>query len=306
MPEKNDQSQSQPLPAPSRIVVLTSPKAGSGRHRESLPQLHERLFQANYQVFITDSTLEFRERIRSSNANSNHPSTIAVAAGGDGTVRLAADLTPPSVPMVVMPFGTENLLARNYGYSPHANDTFHTIVHGVDHQMDAGRANGRLFLVMASCGFDAEVVRDVHLRRRGHIHRLSYARPIYRAIRKYSFPKLMITSDEGPDRQVHWAMAFNLPCYAAGLKIEPDAIDNDGKLDLISFAGGSIASGLRYVAGVITGRHLQYADVTRERLTRITITSDHRVPYQLDGDYVGRLPLTIETEPGRLKLRLPV
>lgn len=303
--EKFDQNGAQPLPPSSRIIVLTSPKAGSGRQRESLPLLHERLSRANYHVFMTDSMTEFRERITSSESSGSQPSIVAVAAGGDGTVSLTADLTPPSVPLVVMPFGTENLLARHYGYSSNAENTFNTIVHGTDHQIDAGRANGRLFLVMASCGFDAEVVRDVHLRRRGHIRRLSYARPIFRAVRKYSFPKLTMTRDDGPDRQAHWAMAFNLPCYAAGLKIEPGAVDNDGKLDLISFADGSVASGLRYFAGVMMGRHLQYADVIREPMTRITISSDRRVPYQLDGDYVGRLPLTIEMEPGRLKLRLP-
>ena len=35
-----------------------------------------------------------------------------VAAGGDGTIRLIAEQTPPGTPLVVLPLGTENLLAR--------------------------------------------------------------------------------------------------------------------------------------------------------------------------------------------------
>ena len=41
---------------------------------------------------------------------------------------------------------------------------------------------------MIGCGFDAEVVRRVHLERDGHITRLSYLKPIWESIRSYEYP----------------------------------------------------------------------------------------------------------------------
>ncbi|TWU40826.1 diacylglycerol/lipid kinase family protein [Novipirellula artificiosorum] len=298
----------QTCPELTTVMVCASPRAGSGKKREQIPKLTERLERAGFTVKLTDSIDAIRKQIAAS-VDADERSLVVVAAGGDGTVSLVAELTPPEFPIVPMPLGTENLLARHYGFSANAEDVFQCITRGTDHTIDAGRANGKLFLVMASCGFDAEVVRDVHLRRRGHIHRLSYLRPILRAVRKYRFPQLhielAINGTTMASQKAHWAMTFNLPCYAANLRIEPSAIADDGKLDLITFAKGTRASGLAYVASVMVGRHLRREDVVRTRATQITIRSDRRVPYQLDGDYVGRLPLMIETLPRRVRLRMP-
>ncbi len=102
-----------------------------------------------------------------------------------------------------------------------------------------------------------------------------------------------------------WSMIFNLPRYAAGLAIEPGAVGDDGLLDLIGFQRGSVPSGVRYAAGVMLRRHLKFKDVFRRRARTFEFTSDGRVPYQLDGDYVGHLPLKIETLPARVCLLVP-
>ncbi|WP_442506343.1 diacylglycerol/lipid kinase family protein [Novipirellula sp. SH528] len=319
------------------VLVCASPKAGRGQGREEIPKLVTKLTEHGFQAKTTDSIQIIREHIDRFCSTSDH-SLILVACGGDGTISLLADLATPEIPIVPMPMGTENLLARHFGFTANADDVFHTIVQGHDHRIDAGSANGRLFLVMASCGFDAEVVRDVHLRRRGHIQRLSYLRPILRAMSRYRFPKIDLrierddhacsdlqsqatTETSRPTNQVVkqaasamfqsswqpcWVMVFNLPCYGGGLRIEPDAIENDRLLDVITFFQGTILSGFRYVAGIFTGRHLGFQDVKRLRASRIFLTAKTRVAYQLDGDYVGRLPLEIKTLPGRVCLRMPV
>ncbi len=239
---------------------------------------------------------------------------VVVAAGGDGTLSLVADTVPDCVPIVPMPLGTENLLARNFGHTADAEDVVKTVYHGMSHRIDAGRANGKLFLVMATCGFDAEVVRAMHLRRSGHIRRIHYASPIFRALRRYQFPKIHVevadcsneTGDPRPrEMECCWAMVFNFPCYAGHLKIEPDANGSDGLLDVITFRKGSIGSGLRYLAGVVTGRHKKFGDVISTRGTSIRFSCESRVPYQLDGDYGGHLPLRIEMLPSRVRLLLP-
>mgnify|MGYP001098769546 CR=1 FL=1 len=53
------------------------------------------------------------------------------------------------------------------------------------------------------------------------------------------------------------------------------------------------------------GRHHKLADWLAGRTTRLRIASDAEVPYQLDGDPGGFLPVEVESLPGRLTLVVP-
>ncbi len=290
-----------------RVVIVTSPKAGSGLGQHQVQRLLEQLEKQCITAEATPSIGELRDGLLKHEGLVTEGSLAVVAAGGDGTLSLVAQNVPPQVPLIPMPLGTENLLARHFGYSPLADRVLAAIRSGRTMNIDAGLANGRLFLVVASAGFDAEVVRGMHLTRRGHIRRIDYWRPIFRAMRKYSFPDIQVRIDGGLPiaAPLRWAMLFNLPRYAASLAIEPEALGDDGQLDLIGFQCGSVAHGLRYYAGILSGRHRSWSDVIRRRAIRFELTSATRVPYQLDGDYVGRLPLVIDTLPGRVRLLLP-
>jgi diacylglycerol kinase family enzyme len=59
------------------------------------------------------------------------------------------------------------------------------------------------------------------------------------------------------------------------------------------------------VINVIAGRHGRLADCSLIRAKRIRIESDAPVPYNLDGDHCGFLPLEIEIVPQRLTLLVP-
>ncbi|WP_146461324.1 diacylglycerol/lipid kinase family protein [Rubripirellula tenax] len=285
------------------VIVFTSPKAGSGAGREELPRLTAELARIGVAVQTVASVNELKRAV----SHFDHP--VVVAAGGDGTLALAAESIDETVPLVPMPMGTENLLARHFGHSRDAHAVIETLRFGGPQQIDVGSAAGKPFLIMATCGFDADVVRGMHLTRRGHINRFSYFRPIIRSLRTYTFPEIEIRVDNGPPILAGWAMVFNLPRYAASLSIEPDAVPDDGMLDLIALKGRSIASGIRYLAGIQTGSHLNFSDVVRCRGKQFDIRAvnptDGRIAYQVDGDYGGRLPLKIETKVGRTRLLLP-
>jgi diacylglycerol kinase (ATP) len=332
-----------------RVLVCTSPKAGSGGGREGISNLVKELTSRGIPAEITTDIGRVREvsGFRDANFSPNNPNTpVIVTAGGDGTLALVAQNTPPSTTLVPMPLGTENLLARHFGYRSQTDAMIDTLLHGRDKSIDAGSANGKIFLVMATCGFDAEVVRAMHLRRKGHINRFSYTGPILRTLRRYRFPPLTVTwlpeptdsppanecskaceptgeslanarerrtgvndqtiGDLPPEAHVcRWAMVFNLPRYAASLPIERNARGDDGLLNYYGLEAGSIVSGIRYLCGIVTGRHIHWSDVRRQPITGCRITSPESVSYQLDGDYAGRLPLEIRVLPQYIKLRLP-
>jgi diacylglycerol kinase family enzyme len=161
---------------------------------------------------------------------------------------------------------------------------------------------------MAGCGFDAEVVRRLHQGRSGHIHHLSYAKPILDSIRNYEYPELRVHyAPEGETElseqiTARWVFVVNLPRYAGGLSFAPQASGTDGLLDVCTFREGSLWHGLRYLSGVVLGQHEAMQGFVRVQTRRLRIEADVPAPYQLDGDPGGELPVEIGIEAGRLTL----
>jgi diacylglycerol kinase family enzyme len=183
-----------------------------------------------------------------------------------------------------------------------------TVAEGVVAGLDLGSANGKHFLLMVSAGFDAEVIRTLHENRRGNITRRSYFLPTLRTIRSYGYPQMRLYSGEaGGVSEPHtcrWVFGFNLPLYALGLPIAPDASATDGHLDVCTFNRGNVWSVLRYLWHVQRQAHVGLDDTVMLRSRRFRVEADDsvKVPYQVDGDYGGTLPLDVEVLPGDLRL----
>ncbi len=237
-----------------------------------------------------------------------------VAAGGDGTASDLVNRTPPGTPIALFPLGTENLLARYLRLPGDPAAVADMIATGERLPLDVGRANGRLFLLMAGCGFDGEVVRRLHAARQGHISKWSYAKHILDSIRTYQYPELEITCRlSGRDFEfpielsykARWVFVSNLPQYAGGLRFSPAATGDDGRLDICALQHGSCIAGLRYLFAVLAGRHLSMRDCVTNQATEVCITANEPAPYQLDGDPGGWLPLAIDVLPRRMTVLVP-
>jgi diacylglycerol kinase (ATP) len=293
------------------ILIAVNATAGSGKRHKAVVRLADHLRQHGLNCEQIDSLEALSQRadqlLKAGNLRA------VVAAGGDGTVAEIVNRTVPDVPIAVFPLGTENLLAK-YLWIDHDPEAFAQLVaQGRTVWLDAGRANGRLFLLMASVGFDAEVVRRFHAERDGNISHWSYAKPILQTIRSYQYPELRIkcaTAPSGADSMAEhsetircrWAFVFNLPKYGGGLKFAPLANGTDGQLDVCAFQRGGLLSGLRYLAAVVLGRHQNLREFNGWQGIQLHVEADVPVPYELDGDPGGMLPLTIEVVPKRVRV----
>jgi diacylglycerol kinase family enzyme len=238
-----------------------------------------------------------------------------VAAGGDGTAGLVVNCTPANTPITVFPIGTENLLSKYLRLSNSPEQVAEVIARGHTVRLDAGQVGEQMFLLMLSCGFDAEVVRRLHRDRRGNIHRLSYAKPIIQAIRKYQYPELRVycqpeqsaadSSDSWTEVGAHWVFVFNIPSYAIGLQIARGATPFDGQLDVAAFQSASFWHALYHFGAVLLGQHHWMSEFTSLRTRRLRVEANAEVPYQLDGDPGGYLPVEIRILPQRLTLLVP-
>jgi diacylglycerol kinase family enzyme len=218
----------------------------------------------------------------------------------------------------VLPLGTENLLAKYLSVGPVAEDVAEMVAEGWHCRFDAGRAisssggrpTSRVFSLMAGVGFDADVVRRMDENRTGHIRHLSYAKPIWSAIRSYRYPELRVCCQDIHGRveeeiRARWVFVANLPQYAGNLKIVPDADGMDSLLDVCTFKRGSMWDGLRYLSAILMRRHRNWNDVQMVQTPRVRIESEGAASFQLDGDYGGELPVEVEVLPARLTIVTP-
>jgi diacylglycerol kinase (ATP) len=342
--EESDRSPSQS--AKKKVLVAANPHSGAVDRRPLLEELCRALEAAGFE---TDLCYQL-DSWQSKAAELLSEGTLAavISAGGDGTLAAVVNRVDRGVPILVFPLGTENLLSKHYGLTADIDLAVKVLLRGNWIGIDAGEVNGRLFLVMLSCGFDAAVVGRMHSERRGHISHWTWAKPIWDTVRSYRYPAIQVRSADwreigpenrslGPSSEVRrnsddalskidssddqrestgenggtvefsagWVFVFNVPRYAAGLPIADDAVDNDGLLDICTFQGGSTCRGLSYLWAILRRSHRRLRDCRVGRCKSIVLDSLDEVPYQVDGDYGGVLPIEVRVIPQRVRLLVP-
>lgn len=304
---------SSPGSPPRSVLIAFNPKSGASSSARLIGKLQAAITDSGFQTQVIDSLDQLQsEAMRLYGMDRLH---AVVSAGGDGTVSALANLLPASVPLLIFPLGTENLLAKYWNLSADVESACTVLLARRCVQMDVGVANDRIFLVMLSCGFDAEVVHQMHAHRKGNIHHWNYALPILKTLTQYRFPEMSFSRSSEPNvpqKSVPWLFVFNVPRYAVNLQFCPSADPTDGKLDVCTFRGSGPLSGFYYLYQLWRGKHEKLSDFSHVsvRSLRIDPPLDFEgnaidIPFQIDGDPGGNLPLDIQVLPGRLRLLIP-
>ena len=255
------------------VIILANPHAGPHGRRAQVDGLVEALHRRNLEVCVCWALDELRGQVHSLAERVR----CVVAAGGDGTLQAVLNQAP-GLPVALLPIGNENLMARNFGIACSGPGLAEIIAAGHYRQLDLMRARGRLVSLMASAGFDAEVVHRAHRWRRGHISKLDYVLPILATLREYRFPSLSVTITETGERLTgQLALVFNVPQYGLGLPIASGAKADDGLLDLYVFQSPGRWGLLRSLGAILRCRHEGQRDVQFRRVRSVRLFASERV-----------------------------
>ncbi|MFA7236806.1 MAG: diacylglycerol kinase family protein [Phycisphaeraceae bacterium] len=324
------------------VAITANPYSGAGKNREIVGRLQRALEGHGLAVRVLWDWVERKTVL--SDGRWMERCKCVVVAGGDGTVAdvLNEVAEIPGVSLAVMPIGNENLFARQFGYRD-AEQVAAAVARGQTMGIDVGEVRdagcgvrdagedasrmtqtaqrtARLFTLMVSAGFDAEVVHRVQQwRDRGgalrRARRWSYFRPTLKAMLGYRYPTVELVADGYVVRGCH-AMVFNLPQYACGLRFTPQCVANDGLLHWVVFPKrGALALG-RYLALAAMGsRHLGSTGVQWGAAREVELRGiagawtkepgaaledslcpglGGRVPVQVDGDPAGFTPVRLK------------
>ena len=285
------------------VAIQRNPKSGAGSQRRALIELMRELQRQGLSPRVFTDRAQLRRWVE--DPAKREALICIVAAGGDGT---AADVMNryPGVPVALLPTGTENLLSKFLGIPRSGKRVGAMIASGSRRVLDLCEIGTRKFAIMASAGFDADVIHRSHSARQGHITRLAYCQHIWQSLRHYSHPQIRVFLDDDPTpRTARLAVIVNLPVYALGLPVARSARGDDGLLDIRLFENGSFWSMVRYFVSLALGMHEGLSDVTSVRARHVRLESDVPVPIQIDGDPAGTTPANIRVLPGSLEIFAP-
>lgn len=293
---------------PRTLLCLVNPASGKGRALRRARELLGFLKGRGWDAALEESQGPGWMARRAAEAQAD----VVVAAGGDGTVNgVAQGLAGREVPLAVLPAGTVNLLARNFGLPGCPEGLADLLDPGLgrwkEARLDVGTAGERVFLSCAGAGFDAHVVRRLHRERRGPIRLWSYLPHVAAAVASPPESRIRVRLDGADAGIFAQVIVGNLPLYAGILRFTPEARSDDGLLDVALFPGRRRRDLLRYAAAALRGG-ISPEGVLIRRAAEVRLESEgapRGAPVQLDGDDAGDLPLTLGVRPGALRFVVP-
>ncbi len=231
---------------------------------------------------------------------------VVFVCGGDGTVMAAATaLAGSGVPLAILPTGTGNLLARNLDLP--LDDEKQSLRIGVEGRVraiDVGAIEDRKFAVMAGLGFDAAIMRDAPEGLKKYVGWPAYVVSAAKHLRGRGI-RVSITVDDAPTvhRRVRTVVVGNVGKLQGGIPLLPDAVADDGVLDVVVIAPRHLVDWAR-----VAGRVVRRADVPDRRMERfrgehVLIETSRPQPRQLDGDVISDgTTMDIRIEQGALQV----
>lgn len=227
------------------------------------------------------------------------------ALGGDGTVReVGSALVRTQTPMLIIPFGTSNVLALSLNIPKNPLKAANLFEEGKIEKIDCGIANCEYFFYTVSTGIDAKVMEAQNLHFKKIFGRFSFYPAILKNIVTYDFPEILI---EGEDfsLQAFYGAISNVPYFAGKYRLFEDSSPFDGFLDSIFLKEKGMINYIKYFLELAKGKISQLPSIVHKKIKYIEIKSKKEVPYELDGDFKGFLPLKIEVLEKALNIFLP-
>lgn len=290
----------------SRVTLLTNPASGHG----NAPHAAERAV-AQFQkrgvdvVEIVGTDAEHARRLIDEAVAVG--ADALVIAGGDGVISLALQaLARSDIPLGIIPAGTGNDHAREYGLPRDPVAAADVVADGWVETVDLGHIHGqnteKWFGTVMAAGFDS-LVSDRTNRMRWPHGRMRYNLAMIAELSKLRLLPFRLVLDGEREIVADLTLAAfgNTKSYGGGMLICPTADHADGLLDITMVHSASRTKLVRLFPTVFKGKHIHLDEVKTDRAKTVTVESPGINAYA-DGEFAMPLPVEVSAVSGALKI----
>jgi diacylglycerol kinase (ATP) len=288
------------------LVVVANPAAGHGRAGRLIGKVTTALHRLRlaHEIRVSESGPDVERLAR---VAAEGGARIVAALGGDGTVSLAVNgIIGTGAALAALPAGTGDDFAKGIGAgkldtavellaSPKTVD-----LDVIEVTTGAGKRN---FINIAGAGFDSEVNETAN----GMTVKLgatgTYVVALLKTLSRFSPASFTIQVDD--ERMELDAMLVEVGSgrwTGGGMKVLPNAIMNDGLLDVCIVEALSKPAFLRAFPRVFVGSHTTHPKVRMRTGSKVQVEANRRVLVYADGEPVGSLPAIFEVRPAALSV----
>jgi len=231
-----------------------------------------------------------------------------VAVGGDGTFSETVHglVGKKNVIFGAVPAGTGNDFIAITGFPERFGDAeWETFFRSPVARMDVGRCNDRHFINGMGLGFDAQVAWEnynsqKHEKVKGG-SKSKYMWHILKTLVLYKETTMSLaTNGEVRPMKSFLNTIANGRRLAGGLYLTPEALADDGLLDICMIHELSFPGRIQELVHVLRGTHLQDSVVRFFRTKQLTIEFASQVPAHLDGELYFNSKFDIGALPGAI------
>lgn len=283
------------------FAFLVNPASGGGAAPAAVVPVARILRDAGCTVEVTYSPgpAACRDLVREAVGRGD----VVVAVGGDGMVAsLAGAVVEAGGVLGIVPSGRGNDFARQLGIGGSPDDVAATLLKAEPRRVDVIDVDGRVVVGSVYAGVDSlasELVDRAHRLPRS----LQYPYAAVRSIIEFR-PS---TYDVVVDGEAHRFEAFtvvvaNSGYYGSGMHIAPDAVLDDGTLDVVVIRAASKLSLIRSMPKLYDGTHVALEEVVVLRGREVSVDASNPVLAYGDGEQLGPLPVHASVRPSVLQV----
>ena len=282
------------------FFLLSNPTSGGGKGKLITSQVITALNHRNIDFENISGTSYESASANLKNVIANRSVSGIILIGGDGMVHLAIQqVAHRKIPILIIPAGTGNDFARSLNLNLKKPVLNLELLFTEPSTVDLGEVNQRYFAQVLSTGFDSMVNERANRIRSNRRWKYNLAMllelPIFRP-KEYNF---LVDGKSFKSRAMLIAVA-NGASYGGGMKICPNAVNNDGYFDIMILRPVSKIEFLKVFPKVYRGTHINHPqiEILRGRTVEIAASA---IAYA-DGERIGNLPLKANLIPHALKV----
>jgi YegS/Rv2252/BmrU family lipid kinase len=301
-----------------KTVIIANPAAGAGRSMQMLPRIERAVIRqfGSCHIRLSDPEHSVDEWVRSEILMD---ATCLVVVGGDGTFNAAVNgcFQVPAerrngVSFLSVPAATAGDFSRVTGAAGLSVEQI--IRQSTPQTIDAGEilfsATGKRhhFINIASLGVSAAIAHGVNLRSKRFGGHVSFVSQTLRTLRSWRDVRICLRVDDHPEREIDMTCVAvaNGRCFGSGMQIAPDALLNDGLLDVVVLENMGAWTFISRAHRLYRGGVLSLKGASLIRGRRISLTPlNESVMLEADGEFPGNAPVEISILPSAITMLAP-